>query len=270
MRTYRSETSAISLGFTLVEMLVVVSIMAAAAAYFTNFFINRLTLEEVRSIANEMVTLNRALTSYYSDYYRWPGQDPDGDIDAPCTDENVFEGHDDAPGLEPDYIAGHDRADYAFDCTNPVKILVKRYVDTEDMADILVAYLPLALSGSEAGADGPVYFVEYHVLRPRLPINVRFFNEPAGDDGVLSVDKPDNCESQGGEPAISVMPLTVCSPQNNRELGGYRVDIGGDREEWRISLSARNDTGGFQRLESCTFSSTERIRFQGMVFCSRE
>lgn len=258
-------------GFTLIEMLVVVSIVAVLAAYFTNFFINRLTYQEVRSVANEMVTLNRALTSYYSEYYRWPGQDDSGPGDPECLSGNVFDGISPSIGLEPEYIAGYDRGLYSFDCEEPMKMVVSREVPNQEFGEILAAYLPSAVLRSDTSSGTSVYQVEYYVLRPRLPMKVNFFSETVNDFGRLRIDKPEGCDDIGGDPAISVNPVTVCSSDSS-ELGGYLVDISDsfDGDQWVISLFARSDLGAYDRIVSCPFPGSGNVRFQGMVFCERD
>ncbi len=274
-------------GFTLVEMLVVVSIIALAATYFSNFFINRLTYEEVRTVANDMLTLNRAVTSYYSEYYQWPGFDG-SDPDRPeCGSVSVFN------DLQPEFVEGYTPGNFEFDCSEPTKVVITRKFLSEEYAEILSGYLPLA-SWAQAAPQGGEdeeerYEVSYIVLRPRLPLNVHFFEQPVNNDGIAEIAFPENCDPDHA--AISVAPNQVCGPGdpdptdpvNYSLLGGYRVDIeeerGGSCDTdgvencWKVTLLARSDsfTGpNYKVIHQCASGDTREIKFRGMVFCERE
>ncbi|MDX1694216.1 MAG: type II secretion system protein [Ketobacteraceae bacterium] len=239
-------------GFTLIEMLVAISLMAMASVYFVNFYINRLTHEEVRVIASDLMTLNRAVLSYYSEESRWPT------VDSGCDSADV------AAELQ-GYIEGINFSQYTFDCAQPNRFVVGQSIGNGEIAEVLVGYLPSAELND--GGTG----IRMYIFKPRHMMKVSLGTYTAGDDGEIFVPFPESCD----DPQISATPQQVCSQSASSGLGGYKIMIDGDVDSdqgWTVWLESRDDEmdAEYRPTGSCANpggGSTD-VTFRVMTFCN--
>lgn len=241
------------------EMLVVVALMAMVATYFTNLLIQRFARQEVAVITSELLTLSQAISNYYTAEFQWPGRVIDAAGDSVCESGNVF------AALQPDYLNGYDDQDYSFSCSQDTHLVISITVSDEETANSLVSYLPAA----ESVASGSVYNVRLYVMRPRLPMQVNFSESVMPSSGPLIVAQPDHCAN----PAISVSPDAICAPNPNDNLGGYKVTVNTQGNNWRIRLRARSDfpSSDYQTIRTCPDEEGNplAINFRAFIFCLR-
>ena len=167
-------------------------------------------------------------------------------------------------GLTPGYVMGVDESLYEFDCTQPSKIVVIREVDSAEIGEILEGYLPSGrfLPG-DAQASTP-HKIELHVVRPRLPLSVDFFEVSSQGGNSVTIPFPADCLAQFA--AISVSTDAVCTNSGD-PIGGYRIDVSKNSSNWSVTLRTRSDQGSnYWSVASC---DGKDILFRGMTFCER-
>ena len=247
-------------GFTLVEMMIVVSMVTLSAIFFTQLFIENSESKAIDREVTAMMTIGAAAIGFVQTEGEWPDQ-ASGD---PCSSALAETGDTlKARG----YLGDVSVADLTTTCDEvnnryPIFKLTRSGFDTENVAQRVAAMLP---SASVEGTDVTMY-----TPRPRRSNNLfppEFGLAIADVSGYASAPRHEECD----DPQIIVYPELICS--NSLTLGGYRVYADAEGDSWSIYIKARADVvEAFTLVETCNVGSIdvpqdEPLSFRYLTFC---
>ncbi|PCJ34062.1 MAG: hypothetical protein COA99_15030 [Moraxellaceae bacterium] len=249
----------ITKGFTLVEMLTVVSLFVLVIIYFSDLFIDRSIQKVAERDAAEILALRSAAVGYLQGQGEWPKLDGV----ANCVggkDELIVKGY------IGDIASTVSFQKVAFSCPEesgryPVLMIARDFNDAPEVADLVVVMLPSATV--TAGV------VTMYIPRPRRASTLEFDEGVVANNGILVVPKNTECAS----PNIIVYPQLICS--NSDTLGGYRIYADDNGTSWDVYLKARNNVQAspYTNVISCDTNGSvtggeENISFRYVTFCS--
>lgn len=229
-------------GFTLVEILVSIALMALVAGYFVSSRIEQLKLQLAENIAQEATSLGNLATAYRTaegNADEWPDSGGASDCDD-AIDELIAENYLPA-GYQP--IASATLATSCPDgASGPFRIAITFPAIDEDLANLVKTAMPAAHGPS--GGGGADWEVVQSVYPPRrLGRQYTFLKLPVDTHGEISVPRPP-CGS--GTPQYIAIPQAVCVVDNDGLQGYYFRDVsgGGSAGPWRLRLMVGTLTGG--------------------------
>ncbi|OUS03193.1 hypothetical protein A9Q81_07320 [Gammaproteobacteria bacterium 42_54_T18] len=247
-----------SKGFTLVEMMVVVSMVTLGAIYFTQLFIESSEQKIVDKEVASMMTIGTAAIGFVQDEGIWPDQ-----VNNDCR--NALAGVSESL-TDSGYLGNGislDNLTTSCDEVNnryPIFTTTRSNFETENIAKMVAAMLP------SAKATGKT--VDMYTPRPRRESFPVFGRQVANDKGKITVAMPAGCDS----PEIIVYPEVICS--NSSTLGGYRIYTDKEGSSWTVYLKARSEDifEDYSEVESCQvtpdISSEENLlAFRYVTFC---
>lgn len=228
-------------GFTLVEILVSIALMALVAGYFVSSRIEQLKLQLAENIAQEATSLGNLATAYFTAEGRageWPDFGGTSDCDD-AIDELIAENY--LPvGYQP--IASASLATSCPDgAAGPFRITITFPAVDEDLADLVKTAMPNAHGPTGSGADWEVVQSVYPPRR--LGRQYVFMKLLVDSHGEINVPRPP-CGSR--TPQYIAIPQAVCVEDNHGLQGYYFRDVsgGGSTGPWRLRLMVGTLTGG--------------------------
>lgn len=257
-----------NVGFTLVELLVSVSLISVVVMYFATSQIQDVKQRIVESFAQDILALANSSMSYFSGSNQWPDQahDCNGLLDA-LVDVGAF----------PDDYSGPDGITISTDCSDQNQIgrvlIISVQFPVADMeqADMLVSFLPTA---SRSITDDGRHKVVYYVAAPRKALQrYYFYKKTLGSGGRFSVPRPE-C---GGHDAVArylFIPQSLCLTDAPNGLGGYYfADLSNSQSdlwEFQLRLAAgvnNNSLGDFIELGSDLTCAGEDMKVGVITYC---
>ena len=259
-------------GFTLVEMLITVSIASLTVVFFAQLWMKDFERTQWDLKAQDLMTLNRVVSLAYIDSSGlWPGEvdSADGGCENAALVEASLRNYLPVFDFEYTFInaAGDEEtADrYTFGCTSNSFSIATRFLDNNDgdsdddeAAQYIAAALPVA------GANGEE--LTLHVIKPRMQYATQVTHVSATlDSGTVQIQKDQiSCSNA----RISVQPMSVCV-EESEAMGGYRIDISGENDDsvdhWTVTVTARTDSSSaYSPVSDC---DGEVIDVRAMLFC---
>ena len=250
-----------SYGFTLVEMLVVTSLMVSFSVFFANVYFSRAEEVLAERYAAEMMTLSNAAVVYAQTHSgEWP--DAGNTIDPPCTDfEDTLSGDSYIVDLD-GYVGGcPDVADF-----DSVLTIEKEY-DTKSIAEMVSYMLP---SAEIDGLNDKK--IKVYVLKPRGNLELEFTSQVANSTtGELIISRPVGCLT----PKLFVIPensACLSGLDGGASIGGYvlyQVDHAvnttpPDFDSWKVYIQTKEGAGSYATKVRCGGST---IKFNAIAYC---
>lgn len=244
-----------SRGFTLVEILIVSSLVVLTAVFFTSVFIDNNKKKLIDSYVSEFMVVSNAVRSYvHNNYGNWPDEQEVGDGEESCLDGFFI--------LDSEGYLGGVVDNYTFSCLQvgqrmPVLKITRNYDDDSDTASWVAGLLPSA-TATDAGAT-------LYIPKPRVAQIVE--TGLVGKSGDI-IDMP-VCR----RPKINIMTKAVCAVESRvggvpRPMGGYYVDASEvgtpEDKKWQVEMrvSYADAPSDFQNSYAC-----DDIEFNYVVFC---
>ncbi|MCG8316740.1 MAG: type II secretion system GspH family protein [Pseudomonadales bacterium] len=257
------ESSEREAGFTLVELLVVVSIIALSVTYLSRLFVQDMEREQWDTVVSELLTLHRAISiAYIERDGLWPGQfDLD---DASCSEPEDF-----MLDIEP-FLPEFRYSISTGDADTPVETELFSFICLEDRFEVTTTtlanesganYIAQMLPFAAATEEGEVVM---HVLKSRRRTISSLVAIDEVIAGIVEIPHPEQCESELAR--LDVAPDHICRPSGeSAPLGGFRMLIETESDYWRVSLESQTDEADASfRSMSCD----EPVRLRGVAFCA--
>ena len=264
-------------GFTLVEMMVVSSLMALSAIFLTNVFLDKAEEKRVAAYVSDFMTLSNASKAYVQNMDgKWPGEE---EVDNYSGEGDKIDSLSCGSGFgdlkSNNYIGGMESSDYTFSCLQikdrmPILKIERSFSATTtateqegDLAEWVASLLP---SGTASSSKVAMYIPKPIAAQIVDAGSVESINNNLADNG--KIDKP-ACR----RPRLSTMIKSACvvaavGTGLPKSLGGYRVDVvdidEGDGKKWQATLevSYSDNPSGFSAGFAC-----DKSAFDYIVYC---
>lgn len=228
-------------GFTLVEILVSIALMALVAGYFVSSRIEQLKLQLAENIAQEAIALGNLATAFLTADGRsgeWPDAGGASDCDD-AIDELIAENY--LPAGYQTIASATLTTSCPDGAAGPFRIIITFPAVDEDLANLVKTAMPAAHGpGGGGGADWEV--VQYVYPPRRLGRQYAFLKLPVDSHGEIIVPRP-SCGS--GAPQYIAIPQAVCVEDEDGLQGYYFRELSGaPTGEWRLRLMVGTLTGG--------------------------
>ena len=254
-------------GFTLLEVLVAVGLIAAVAVIFVQNQLENLSRRTAESLAQDMLSIANTSLTHFSNNGEWPDQDNDCSglltslINAKAYPPNS------SPVME---------AKLVFECSIDddygrvlqVKAEYPRKSD-QDHADVLLSYLPTSVRLDDY--EG-IPTVVHYVSQPRKASNRFHFHKLVpNSEGKYVVEKPECLNIS--QARYMLLPQAVCVGPSEDGLGGFyfRAEGTGDSDpNWSFTLMVARGQANDNSSDYSQASSTcggQTVEVGAITYC---
>ena len=263
-------------GFTLLELMAVISIVALMVSFGTFKLIEYSERKVVDQVVNDILTLSYAAGAYASNHRgKWPDDNNDGVCDD-ALQKLLNDGY-----LGGDFVSPWSGASYTFDCPSDISFTISLDVPTREASLFAYKIPSTAVTPATGGNSTITHYLPLPRYKTGIVVNQTFdaalSASTPSTNGKLWVSKPTDCSN----PSISVQPLTICEtvvdqnlidlPPSTTGIRGYRTDIDDSSSAgWLISLESKNAANNFDPVYSCeksVLNVPQPIKFSVMVYC---
>lgn len=260
-------------GFTLLELMAVISIVALMVSFGTFKLIEYSERKVVDQVVNDILTLSYAAGAYASNHH---GDWPDDNNDDVCDDALIKLQNDGYLGGK--FVSPWSGASYTFACPGSGSYFTISLVVPTEYVSLFTYKIP---SSTETPGVGGMSTITHYLPLPRYvsgivenaTFNAELSPSTPSTNGKLWISKPSDCAN----PSISVQPLTVCetivdqtlTPVPPTGFKGYRTLVNSSSTGWWISLESKGASNNFNPVYSCDTSLGiyQPIKFSVMVYC---
>lgn len=273
-----------SRGFTLIEVLVSITLLTLIGVYFVSSQINTVREKVNESVAQDVLALSNAAMVYFSQTDEWPDQaNSCAGLVNRLANSNAFAPVSNASGTN--VYDGPNGVTLATSCSSSnnigstLRITITYPQGNGEDADMLRSYLPTSV---RLAGNNPPQVRQYVAAPRRAADRYKFHKEFLGTASQVRIPKlpcsgngnGNGNGNNGPQSAYIVIPQAVCMLGAVHGLGGYYFkDITpNNSSDWVLQLQvaeggSTGTIGGFHDLGDAPRCNGERISIGAITYC---